>query len=942
MFLRALFLVAAIACAQSYPAFDWAQKFDGSGLSTLVGIGSDATGNVYVVGNTASTTLLTKNAVQPNLPSAGLTRIDGPGTSYTQLAGGQFFATLAADPINPNFLFGIYRGQGMKSIDGGNSWTNLSLPATYVYQFTIDPANDKNVWAAIGDAGLAKSVDGGATWAVVPNSPLAYFIWVDPNTGAIFAATLNALSRSGDGGVTWKSAEEGGPLYFETPKPGVIYVFFFENPNTVAYKSVDDGVTFQVVNIPVTSLYADPSRSGRLLGSSGMATYESLDDGATWTLVLNGVQILAADWANGALWGATGQGIVRITTDLKTIAPAGPPGNRGTGLIAANGHAYLPNIGAGSSFVAKLDTTGNIIYSTYFGGAGGNTATAMTVDPAGNLYVTGQVFTDFPTTNGTYAPQWSSAVSGFLFKLHPDGSVAYSTYFPGLTSRPDAIAVDHTGAAYITGYTTGGLPVTPGAYQSTCACGVEQNGFFAFFSPDTFVTRFDPAASTLVYSTYLGVANTDGSAIAVASDGSAYVESNYLQAPMIYRLSATGSSLLGQIAPNVNSNAIAIGPDGNLVVAGAAVLPQFKPTGGAFQTTPPPASLPTQYYSLAAIEKIDPQLQNILAATYFGGPNGPGVAAITLDASGSIYIGGGTNSASVPTRTPIFGAFSAYPGYLAELSPDLSTLIFSTYLGDFEPFMVNSIAIGQGGYVAIGGRTINSNNIWLNRLTIASPEPLRLDAVLNAASFLSGPLSAGETIVVRGAGFTSDAQLLVNGSPIPTLSITPSQINAVVPTSLIGMAAVIQVQAATGSSNQVPLPVEAASPGIFSVNGAGSGQAYILNQDGTFNSPSNPASRGDRITLYATGVGAVSFTNGYAVTANPVSVYIDGFYCNGVAAVMGPADGFPGTVYKLTVYVPSPTPNPDIGSFAFPPLVPVVLTVAGQSSQHALSISLNP
>jgi uncharacterized protein (TIGR03437 family) len=940
MFPRALFLVTALAYSQNYPAFDWAQKFDASGLSTIVGIGSDALGNVYVAGNTASTALPAKNAVQPHLGSAGLTRIDGPGTSYTQLAGGQRLDALAADPINPNVLFGTYRGQSMMSVDGGNSFTNLSIPVPYVYQFAVDPANDRNIWAAIGDTGVAKSADGGATWAVVPKSPLSYVLWIDPNTGAIFASDLGEIYRSGDGGVTWTLVGEGGSVFFETPKPGVIYVFFFQNPNTVAYKSVDDGVTFQMVNIPVASIYADPSRSGRLLGSAGTTTYESLDDGVTWSVVLKGVQLLAADWASGVLWGTTNPGIVQISTDLKTVAPAGPAGSRGTGLIAANGHAYLPNTGGSNQFVAKLDTSGNIIYSTYFGGTAQSTAFAMAVDAAGNTYVTGQVFTDYPTTSGTYAAQWSSAVSGFLFKLRPDGSVAYSTYFPGGT--PNAIAVDQAGAAYLTGGASQNLPVTPGAYQSTCACGSIDNGFFSVFYPDSFITKFDPSGSTLVYSTFLGVENSLGSAIAIGNDGSAYVASNYFQPPMIYRLNATGSSLPGQIAPSITTSALAVGPDGNLVVAGTAVQPQFQPTPGAFQTTAPPPALPTQLNNIAAVEKIDPQLQNILAATYFGGPSGPGVAAMTSDASGNIYIGGGTASPSVPTRTPIFGPFSNYPGYLAELSPDLSSLIFSTYLGDSEQFIVNGVALGPGGYAIIGGHTINTSNIWLNGLTIASPQPLRVDAVLNAASLVSAPLSVGETISVRGAGFTSDAQLLLNGSPIATLSITPTQINAVVPANLAGTVAVVQVQTGAGSSNQVPLPIAAASPGIFSVNGTGVGQAYIVNQDGTLNSPAHPASRGDKITLYATGVGPVSFTNGYAVTANPVSVYIDSYYCDGVAAVMGPVSGFAGSVYQLTVYVPSPTPNPDIGSFAFPPLVPVILTIAGQSSQYGLSISLNP
>lgn len=68
--------------------------------------------------------------------------------------------------------------------------------------------------------------------------------------------------------------------------------------------------------------------------------------------------------------------------------------------------AAVQNHFAGGSdvFVAKLAPSGNIVYSTYFGGSGSDVATAMTVDPQGGVYVTGTTTsTDFPTTPGAYS-----------------------------------------------------------------------------------------------------------------------------------------------------------------------------------------------------------------------------------------------------------------------------------------------------------------------------------------------------------------------------------------------------------------------------------------------------------------------------------------------------------------------------------------------------------
>jgi uncharacterized protein (TIGR03437 family) len=152
------------------------------------------------------------------------------------------------------------------------------------------------------------------------------------------------------------------------------------------------------------------------------------------------------------------------------------------------------------------------------------------------------------------------------------------------------------------------------------------------------------------------------------------------------------------------------------------------------------------------------------------------------------------------------------------------------------------------------------------------------------------------------------------------------------------------VQSGGAVSNQVALNVATTSPGLFSADGSGFGQAYILNQDGTLNSPAHPAAPGDKIVVYATGVGPVSFNLGYAVVAFPADLYIDGFHCDGVAAVMGDVAGFPGAVYQLMVWVPDPAAmaatDPNLLNFTFPSQVGVILTIDGASSQYGLAISI--
>jgi uncharacterized protein (TIGR03437 family) len=377
--------------------------------------------------------------------------------------------------------------------------------------------------------------------------------------------------------------------------------------------------------------------------------------------------------------------------------------------------------------------------------------------------------------------------------------------------------------------------------------------------------------------------------------------------------------------------AMALGPDGSVYISGEPGA-NFLPTAGAFQTT-------TIAAQSLAIVRLDAKLAGVLDSTYFNGIfYNIQVKTMTTDAAGNVYIGGSTPSLGLPTRTPFAGGFASTTGFLAEFSGDLSSLLFSSYFGDSSSFAVSSVSVAPSGAVVTGGVTGSSIsglpvNLWLNSLTLTPPPALRIDTVANAASVLAAPLAAGETIVVKGSGFGAGSVLTIGGETVPAISISPTEIFASVPADLPSTPVLVQVQEGGILSNAMIMPTAITSPGVFTQDGSGAGLAYVLNGDGTLNTPSNTAKPGDRITVFATGVGPVSFTNGYAVTEFPANVFIHGVFCAGVAAVMEPMSGFPGSVYRITVYVPT-----------FPvvyPLSDVVIKVNGVSSEPSVYLSLS-
>ena len=203
-----------------------------------------------------------------------------------------------------------------------------------------------------------------------------------------------------------------------------------------------------------------------------------------------------------------------------------------------------------------------------------------------------------------------------------DPVLLYSTYLGGnSTDQGNGIAVDAAGNAYVTGST--GSPNFPTVNPAQRALGG---------SSTVFVTKLSAAGSSLLYSTYLGGSLDDqGSGIAVDTAGNAYV---------------TGSTFSTNF-PTVN--------------------PVQATHGGGLAD--------------AFVTKLSAAGSSLLYSTYLGGNEHDQGFGIAVDAAGSAYVTGYTDSPNFPTANPLQAMFGGRDAFVTKLSTLGSSLLYSTYLG---------------------------------------------------------------------------------------------------------------------------------------------------------------------------------------------------------------------------------------------------------------------
>jgi uncharacterized protein (TIGR03437 family) len=634
-------------------------------------------------------------------------------------------------------------------------------------------------------------------------------------------------------------------------------------------------------------------------------------------------------------------------------------------------------------YVMKLNPNGEIVYLTYFGGSGNEEAAALALGPGGSVFIAGASNSaDLPVTAGTYnttPPTKDQNYLSFILKLDASGKKEWATYF---AIGASSIAVDSSGSPYVAGSTggNGAIPTTPGAYNSDFKQTFTSNGFFSIPGPTSaFVTKFDPRGAALVYSTYVptdreGNVVQEARALAVDSAGNAWIGAgagNSLAAgdvvrPSVVELNSTGTDIiasassagLGSVA------AIAFDADSNVYVAGEFLPPTgFPASVDAFQPFTQPivtalSGQPQGGYD-AFVGKWDHGLTHLLAATLLGGELTDAATSIAIDPSGNVIVGGFTDSKAFPTRAPFQTSFSSHSGFAAALDSSLSKLLFSTYIGDTRQFSTQGVLPDGSGNLLVAGVTLFRDEIGAmrgdfivaNKIALAPAPTPRLDSIQHYVSRLANPLAPGEPMIAAGSGFAAGARLILDGSPLATIGSTDTWLVAVVPDSAATLGAhTLQISNNGTLSNVVFVPAAPASPGIYTTTGAPAGEAYVTNSDGSLNSASNPALPGSAITIYAAGAGPFTRVGPYAVTSLLPAVFIDGFYCNGIAATIEPFDGLPGNVFKLSVTIPSYADllklNPDLRNYKFPAQSSLKLqmgaSVLPPISQNGIYVSIKP
>jgi uncharacterized protein (TIGR03437 family) len=361
--------------------------------------------------------------------------------------------------------------------------------------------------------------------------------------------------------------------------------------------------------------------------------------------------------------------------------------------------------------------------------------------------------------------------------------------------------------------------------------------------------------------------------------------------------------------------------------------------------------------------------QNSAAVTYLG---------LWYPGTGSTLSGGtasmGTEAASLAAVT-FTGTGISWIGFsdpwsgIAKVSLDGS---FKATVDTYNPapqpqkalYTVNGLTAGTHSLTIEVTGTHNAASggswIWLDAFDVTSDgspttgtrPAINSGGLVNAAS-LSAGVAAGSIVSLFGTGMASStfraaslplptmlgtSTVRVNGVPAPLFYASPTQINFQVPWELAGQSQ-LSVSVDSGSAVSLPLTdqISALAPGIFSASSTGSGQGAVIIAGtailaapvGAF-SGARPATRGEFVSIYCTGLGAVSGStgSGSAAGSNPLSstTVTPTVQIGGVPALVtfsGLAPGFAG-LYQVNVQVPAAA---TAGS-----QVPVVLTANGVSS----------
>jgi uncharacterized protein (TIGR03437 family) len=304
------------------------------------------------------------------------------------------------------------------------------------------------------------------------------------------------------------------------------------------------------------------------------------------------------------------------------------------------------------------------------------------------------------------------------------------------------------------------------------------------------------------------------------------------------------------------------------------------------------------------------------------GAQAPTTVSLTSSVSGTVRAQLGVNGVIFGSAT---GSISLMDGSAvrATLTPvggvanfDVSGLsggvhnLTATYNGDARTAMSTSNALA----ITVGG------------------SPVTLSGVSNGASFLTGAAAPNTILSLFGSnlGCAPVPEVDINHAAVEVLAATGSQINFVVPQQTGNL--VLEVVCGGTRSSGINLQSVAASPALFTANQAGTGQASIVNRDGSINDAASAGARGDYLSVFGTGFGelAAADASGLRWLVHPVTAFVGEVPAE--VQFSGAAPGYTVGLQQINVKIPVNAPT---GS-----AVAIRLEVAGVSTQNGVTAAV--
>lgn len=303
-----------------------------------------------------------------------------------------------------------------------------------------------------------------------------------------------------------------------------------------------------------------------------------------------------------------------------------------------------------------------LVAATYSGATSTNFGHCATYDSGGNIYTGGRAFgIGYPTTSGAVQASFSGNTDICISKLNPTGSaLLYATYLGGSSNEaPHSMFVNSNGELFVYGSTTSSnFATTTGAYDNSF------NG-----NNDMIVSKFNSTGTSLLGSTYIGGTGNDGVNLSIPFN--------------------IGDIYRGEII---------IDSSGDVFIAATTASTDFPVTSGAYDVT-------QNGLQDALVLKMNSSLTTLTWATYLGGTGDEAGCSLRLSQAGDIYIAGVT-AGSFPTvtgaLTPSYKGGS-YDGFISRLNSSGSTLVNSTYIGTGATDIIYFIDIDVFGYIYVYG-----------------------------------------------------------------------------------------------------------------------------------------------------------------------------------------------------------------------------------------------